>query len=151
MRALREYVENQLAAIDHADLEFVFQIARLRGAERVVENRERCALRSCQLAHFSRFAFADKSAWVGSFQALANDPGDFRAGAFGQGFEFVERFFAADSCFGTEFDPDQNGAFVMLVGDVVGLCQIFTSIAENLRFHPIRYWRSPVRRVPARF
>jgi len=92
-----------------------------------------------QLAHFGRFAFADKSARVGSFQALANDPGDFRAGAFGQGFEFVERFFAADSCFGTEFDSDQDGALVMLVGDVVGLCQIVTSIAETLRFESIRY------------
>jgi hypothetical protein len=85
-----------------------------------------------KLAHFGRFAFADKSARVGSFQALANDPGDFRAGAFGQGFEFVERFFAADPCFGSEFDPDQDGAFVMLVGDVVGLCQILTSIADKV-------------------
>jgi hypothetical protein len=92
-----------------------------------------------QLAHFGRFAFADESARVGSFQALANDPGDFRAGAFGQGFEFVERFFAADPGFGTEFDSDQDGALVMLVGDVVGLCQIVTSIAETLRFESIRY------------
>ncbi len=30
MRALREDVENQLAAIDHANLEFILQIARLR-------------------------------------------------------------------------------------------------------------------------
>jgi hypothetical protein len=138
MRALREYVENQLAAIDHADLEFVFEIARLRRAERVVENRERRALRICQLANFDGFAFADKSARVRSFQALANDSGDFRAGAFSQGFEFVERFFAADSRFGTEFDSDQDGAFVMLVGDVVGLCQIVTSIAKNLPFESIR-------------
>jgi len=86
-----------------------------------------------QLAHFGGFAFADKGARVRSFQALANDSGDFSAGAFGQGFEFIKRFFAADSFFGTEFDSDQDGAFVMLVGDVVGLCQILTSIAEKLR------------------
>jgi len=138
-----------LAAIDHADLEFVFEITRLRRAERVVENRERRALRNCQLAHFGGFAFADKSARVRGFQPLANDPGDFRAGAFGQGFEFVERFFAADSRFGTEFDSDQDGAFVMLVGDVVGLCQIVTSIAKNLLFEFIRYSQPPVRhRLP---
>jgi hypothetical protein len=145
MRALREYIEDQLAAIDHANLEFAFEIARLRGAERVVENRERRALLNRQLAHFGRFALADKSARIRSFQPLANDSGDFRAGAFGQGFEFVERFFAADSRFGTEFDSDQDGAFVMLVGDVVGLCQILTSIAKTLAAHSIRKSRSPVR------
>ena len=86
-----------------------------------------------QLAHFGGFAFADKGARVRGFQALANDRGDFSAGTFAQGFEFIKRFFAADSCFGTEFDSDQDGVLAMLVGDVVGLCQILTSPIKSIR------------------
>ncbi|MGB3552304.1 MAG: hypothetical protein WA993_16570, partial [Candidatus Binatus sp.] len=85
------------------------------------------------------------SARVGRFQALPNNAGNFGAGALSQSFKFVERFFAADSRFGTEFDSDQDGAFVMLVGDVVGLCQILTSIAKTLPADSIRKSRSPVR------
>jgi hypothetical protein len=133
MRALRENVENQLAAIDHTNLQLVLEIARLRGAECVVENRERCAFRGCQLAHLARLALADKSARVGRLQALPNNAGNFGAGALGQCFKFVERFFAADSRFGTKFDSNQDGAFVMLVSNVVRLSQLNTSIVEDLR------------------
>jgi hypothetical protein len=91
-----------------------------------------------QLAHLGRFAFADKGARVRGFEPLTNDASHSRAGAFSQSFEFVERFFGADSRLGAEFDPDQDGAFVMLVGNVVGLSQILTSIAETyLRLYQI--------------
>ena len=111
MRALRENIENQLAAIDHANLEFILEIARLRGAERVVENRERRTLRLRQFVHLAGLAFADKSARVRRFEALPNNPGNFRAGAFGQCFEFVERFVAAEfRRVGPEFDSNQDGA-----------------------------------------
>ena len=52
-RALGEDVEDQLAAIDHAQLELVFEIARLRGAQRVVENRQRRAALAREVAHFA--------------------------------------------------------------------------------------------------
>jgi hypothetical protein len=140
MRALREYVENQLAAIDHANLEFVFEIARLRRAERVVENRERRTLRLRQVANFARLAFADKSARVRSLQPLPDYPGNSGPGALSQSFEFVERFFAADSrlVLGTKLDSNQDSALIMLVCNVVRLSQILTSIAENLRSKTIR-------------
>ena len=147
MRALREDVENQLAAIDHANLEFILKITRLRRTESVVENRQRCALRLRQFAHLARLSFPDKSARIRRFQALPNNPGDFCAGAFGQCFEFVERFVAANTRVGTKFDPNQDGALVMLMGNVVGLSQMITSIAENLTIKPIRYQQSPVRHV----
>ena len=127
MRALREDIENQLAPIDNANLEFILEIARLRRTERVVENRERCALRLRQLAHLAGLALADKGPWIGRSEALPNNPGNFRAGAFSQRLEFVERFVAADSRLGTKFDPDQDSALVMLVGNVVGLSQMITS------------------------
>ena len=133
MRPLRENVENQLAAIDHTNLELVLEIARLRRAERVVENRERRAFRRRQLADLARLALADKSARVRRLQALPNNAGNFGAGALGQCFKFVERFFAADSRFGTKFDSNQDGAFVMLVSNVVRLSQVNTSIVEDLR------------------
>ena len=125
--ALREDVENQLAAIDHANFEFTLKIACLRGTERVVENRQRRALRLRQLAHLARLAFPDKSARIGRFQPLPNNPGNFCAGAFSQSFEFVERFVAANPRLGTEFDSNQDGALVMLMGNVVRLSQMNTS------------------------
>jgi hypothetical protein len=67
---------------------------------------------------------------------LPNNAGNFCAGALGQSFKFVERFFAADSRFGTKFDSNQDGAFVMLVSNVVRLSQVNTSIVEGLRLPP---------------
>ena len=132
MRALREDVENQLAAIDHANLEFIFKIARLRGAERVVENRQRCALRLRQLAHLSGLSFSNKSTRIRRFQPLPNNTGNRGAGTLGQCFKFVERFVGANPRLGTKFDSNQDSALVMLMGNVVGLSQMITSIAENL-------------------
>src|ERR1700691_181782 len=123
MGTLRKYVENQLAAIDHANLEFVFEIARLRGAKRVVENRERRALRASQLAHFARFSFADKSARIWRLEPLPNDTSNAGPGALGQSLKFVERLFAANPRLGAKFDPVQDSVLVMLVGNVVRLSQ----------------------------
>jgi hypothetical protein len=80
-----------------------------------------------QLAHLARLSFSNKSTGVRRLQPLPNNPGNFCAGAFGQCFEFVERFFAANTCLGTKFDPNQDSALVMLVGNVVGLSQMITS------------------------
>ena len=145
VRALRENIEDQLAAIDHTDLEFVLEIARLRGTERVVENRERRALRLRQFAHLAGLALADESARIRRLQALPNDAGNFGAGALGQCFQFVERFFAADPRLGTKFDSNQDGALVMLVNNVVRLSQVNTSIAAKSTIQPIRYRRTEVR------
>ena len=146
MRALRENVENQLAAIDHANLEFVLEIARLRRAKRVIENRERRAFRRRQLAHLARLALPDKSARVRRLQALPDNAGNLCASALGQSFKFVERFFAADSRFGTKFDSNQDGALVMLVSNVVRLSQVNTSIVEDLR--ESAYQIPPLRGTP---
>src|SRR5260370_16931870 len=40
-RALREDIENELAAIDYPELEFLLEIARLRGRQRVVKDADR--------------------------------------------------------------------------------------------------------------
>jgi hypothetical protein len=70
---------------------------------------------------------------------LPNNPGNIGAGAFGQCFQFVERFFAADSRLGTKFDPNQDSALVILVNNVVRLSQVITSIAAKSTIQPIRY------------
>src|SRR5207245_4918117 len=112
MRALREDIENQLAPIDHANLELVFEIARLRGSECVVEDRQRCALGLRELADLRGLSLASKCARVGCFEALPNDPGDVGAGALGQCFKLVERFVGANSLLGTELDSDQDSALM---------------------------------------
>jgi hypothetical protein len=63
-RALRENIQNQLTAIDHAEFELVFEIARLRGAERVVEDRERRAAFLCEFPDLGGLAAPDKRAGI---------------------------------------------------------------------------------------
>ena len=147
MRTLRKNVENQLAAIDHANLEFVLEITRLRGAERVIENRQRRTLRIRQLAHFTGLALADEGPRVRRLQALPDDSSNFSPSALCQCFEFVERFFAANPGLGTKFDPNQDSALVILVSNVVRLSQVITSVGEILVIHPIRYRQPEVRHV----
>src|SRR5579862_2729586 len=73
-----------------------------------------------------------KSARIRRLQPLPNNPGHLRPSTFGQSFKFVERFVGANPRLGTKFDSNQDGALVMLMGNVVGLSQMITSIAENL-------------------
>jgi hypothetical protein len=91
-----------------------------------------------QLAHFTRLALADEGPWIRRFETLPNNAGNFRTGAFSQSLEFVERFFAADSRFGTKFDSNQDSALVILVNNVVRLSQMITSMEENPTIKPIR-------------
>ena len=80
-RTQREDIENQLAAIDHAQLEFIFKIARLRGRERVVEDHERRARLMRELANLGRLALANKGARVRSLELLADRRLDAGPGA----------------------------------------------------------------------
>ena len=110
-RALGEDIENKLAAIDNAQLQFIFEIASLRGTEGVVENRERCAFASGQLADFDSFAPADEGARVDCFEPLLDLACDLGAGAFGQRAEFGKRIFGGDAVDIAQLDADQNRAF----------------------------------------
>jgi hypothetical protein len=98
-----------------------------------------------QLAHLSGLSFSNKGTRIRRFQPLPNNTGNRGAGTLGQCFKFVERFVSANSRLGTKFDSNQDSALVMLMGNVVGLSQMITSIAENLTINPIRYQQSPVR------
>ena len=60
-RALRENIEDELAAIDDAKVEFLFEVARLRGAERVIENRERRAGPMRDFLDLGGLALADET------------------------------------------------------------------------------------------
>src|SRR5258708_11320950 len=115
-RALRKYIENQLAAIDDADVEFLFQVARLRWAECVIEDGERRAGAARDLAHFGAFASADKGARVGGLEFLADAFGDFGAGAFGERLQLRHRLVGGDLLGAAEFDSHQHGAFGLLNG-----------------------------------
>src|SRR6202521_1016514 len=95
-RALGEDVEDELAAVDHAQLQLLLQVARLCGAERVVENHQRRAAVARDLTYFLDLAAPDKGARVGVFEFLVDGGGDTRAGAFGQRLEFSQRVLASD-------------------------------------------------------
>src|ERR1700730_2728759 len=95
-RALGENIEDELAAVDHAQLQFLFQVARLRGAERVIENHQRRAAVARDFAYFLNLATTDKGSRVGMLEFLADGGGDARAGAFGQRIEFSQRVLAGN-------------------------------------------------------
>jgi hypothetical protein len=108
---LREDVEDELAAVDDAELEFVFEVARLRGAERVVEDGERGVAFVREFAHFGGLAAADEGARVDVLESLLNLAGDGCAGALGQCAQLIERVVAGDAVGRSQLDADQDGAF----------------------------------------
>src|ERR1700691_4730299 len=79
-----EDVEDQLTAIDNAELELFFQITRLRGAQAVVENREGSGVAARDLTHFGDFAAPDKGARVDLLETLGDRTDDECPRAFGQ-------------------------------------------------------------------
>ena len=109
--ALREDIENQLAAIDDTDFELVLQIARLCGAQGVVENRQGRRLLMRQIAHFGGLAAADKGPWIDGFEPLLYLSGDFGTGGFGERTEFGQRVLGSDAVGGSGFDTDENRPF----------------------------------------
>jgi hypothetical protein len=110
-RALREDIENQLAAVDDAELEFIFEVARLRGAERVVEDGERRVAFAREFAHFGGLAAADEGTRVDVLESLLNLAGNRCAGALGECAKLVERVFAGNAVGRSQLDADQDGAF----------------------------------------
>jgi len=127
-RALREDIENQLTAIDDAKVEFLLEVAGLRGAEGVIENRERRAMLLSELADLGGLALTDKGARVGRLEALANDIGDFSTGGFGQRFEFGNRVLGGNFVFGSELDSDQDRAFDLFERLAMRTAQKITSL-----------------------
>src|SRR5580704_8079431 len=83
-RALRENIENQLTPIDDAKIEFLFQVARLRRTERIVENRKRGAGPMRDLLDLRGLALADEGPRVGRFELLRDGLGDLGAGGLGE-------------------------------------------------------------------
>src|SRR4029077_3473446 len=102
------------AAIDDADVEFLFEIARLRGAERIIEDRERRTGAARDVAHFGAFALADKGARVGGLELLADAFGDFRTGAFSERLELRHRLVGGNLIVAAEFDSDEDRALGLI-------------------------------------
>jgi len=109
--ALRENVEDQLAAIDDAKIQFLFEVARLRGAQRIVENRERRTGAMRDFLDLGSLAFPYKGPRVGGLELLRDCIGDFSACGLGQGLELGERFLGGNFIARPEFDSDQDRAF----------------------------------------
>jgi hypothetical protein len=124
---LRENVEDQLAAIDDAKVEFLFEVAGLRGAERIVEDREGRTSPMRNLFNLGSLALADKGARVGGFELLRDGVGDFGAGGLGESLELRERFLGGNFVARAEFDPDQDRAFDLFERLTISAAQMKTS------------------------
>jgi hypothetical protein len=130
-RALRENIEDQLTPIDDAKVEFLLEVAGLRGAQRVIEDRE---LRSGALRNFLNLgglALPDKGARVGGLQFLGNRIGDLGPGSLGEGLELGERVLGGNFVARAEFDSDQDRAFDGFERLTTGAAQKTTSFSAN--------------------
>ena len=109
-RALRKNIKDELRAIDDAQLELTLQIARLRGAEGVIENRQSGALLQRELAYFRRLPSSDKCARIDTLELLPDLSSNRRSGALGKRAEFSEGIIGRDRPGRAGFDSDENGA-----------------------------------------
>ena len=89
----------------------MFEVARLHWTERVVKNREGCALPMSHIANIGGFAATDKGTGIDRSQLLLNLTDDCRTSALCQCIKFGERIRRGDAMRGTGFNPNQNGAF----------------------------------------
>src|SRR5687767_2239294 len=90
-RALREDVENQRSAIEDLALENLFQVARLRPAQFVIENDGIDAILLAFGSEFRGLARANERARERPFQLLRRGAGDDAAGGLREFGEFLER------------------------------------------------------------
>jgi hypothetical protein len=97
--ALGEDIKDELAAIDNPKIKFLFEIARLRRTETVVEDRERRAVLARDRAQLADLALADKGARIDFLQILLDLAAYFRAGSFCQRGQFGKRVFPGDLAF----------------------------------------------------
>ncbi len=125
--ALRENIEDQLAAIDDAKIELLFKVARLRGAQRIIEDRERRTSPMRDFLDLGGLALADKGTRVGRLEPLRDGVDDFGAGGLGEGLELGERFLGRNFVARTEFDSDQDRAFDPFERLTIGGAQMNTS------------------------
>src|ERR1041384_8321123 len=89
-RSLGKYVEDELAPVDYANVERVFQIALLSGRQIFVQNDQI----GMKLFHFSldlvNLAAADQSCWSNIFNLLMLFLEHRRACGFREAFKFFE-------------------------------------------------------------
>src|SRR5262249_44158672 len=83
-RALCEKIEDELAAIDDAQVHILFEISRLRGAQRIIENRQVGALAMRNILDLGSLALADEGSRVGRLEFLRDGIDDLGAGGLGE-------------------------------------------------------------------
>src|SRR5919201_19075 len=88
--ALREYFENQLGAIEHAQVERALDVALLRRRELMVEDDERRVQLGCRAAHFVDLAATGVELGIGALPAAAQHAMARDAGALDQAHDFLD-------------------------------------------------------------
>jgi len=82
--ALGEDIEDKLGAVNHSQPEFLFEIARLHGAERIVKNGEGSTPLMRHFADIGGLTAPDESTGINRLQLLLNLSCDRCAGGFRQ-------------------------------------------------------------------
>ena len=103
--ALREDIENEAGAVDHAPIQRLLQIALLRGRERVIEDDEFDVVRLAREAQFFDLAAADEHLGIGARPAAGEGDGGIGARTLREQAEFFETGFEIDLA---EVDADKR-------------------------------------------
>ena len=103
--ALRENIEDEARAVDDTPVQRSFEIALLRGCERVIENDEFDVVRFAGEAQFFDLAAADKHLGIGARTAAGKRDGGIGARTLGEQTEFFKTGFEIDF---SEVDADKR-------------------------------------------
>ena len=110
LRAPGEDVENDFGAIDHAPAQNLFEVARLRGREHVVENRDCRADFVARERNLFSLAASDQRGRLGARPLLRRAQHDDGAGRFGEAGQFVEREIGIGATRGAGEQTDERSA-----------------------------------------
>jgi hypothetical protein len=101
--ALREDIEDQAAAVEHAAREFLLQVALLAGTQLVIDDDQVGTERSDARAHFLDLAGAHEESWIGGLAGSGHHFKDRRASGARQRGELLYAI-----CLGCTPEPDAD-------------------------------------------
>jgi Na+:H+ antiporter len=109
--APRENVKDQLRSIEDLALEPLFELAKLRRCQLVVENDNVNVCLGARRCQSGDFTAAEKGSGIRLRSLLKHSQHDCGAGGIGETRQFVERVFRFDTTRTTHYETHQGGAF----------------------------------------
>lgn len=135
----REDVEDQDGAVQHARLQGIFDVARLRWRQFIVEHDEIIAQRVAECGDFFDLTGTNEITREGLLEALIRAANYIKTGGVSQQGEFLERVFGFPCTAATgQFHTDEKSAFTGRAGFVEAAPAIGSRLIVSDRHAPYR-------------